>query len=68
MRLCVDYGEDKVLTAIGSLKSPELSVEQIRAFLTPVNTPEKIPPEIDIKVPKPQFDKYDALMNRGAAV
>ncbi|MDO0826083.1 IS21 family transposase [Desulfosporosinus nitroreducens] len=68
LRLCVDYGEDKVLAAIGSLKNPELSVELIRAFLTPVNTPEKIPIAIDIQVPKPQFDKYNALMNRGAVV
>lgn len=68
LRLCVDYGEDKVLRAIASLKSPELSVDQIRAFLTPINTPEKIPVEIDIPVPKPQFEKYNVLMNRGAAV
>lgn len=68
LRLCVDYGEDKVLRAIASLKSPELSVDQIRAFLTPINTPEKIPVKIDIPVPKPQFEKYNVLMNRGAAV
>ncbi len=68
LRLCVDYGEDKVLRAIASLNSPELSVDQIRGFLTPINTPEKIPVEIDIPVPKPQFEKYNVLMNRGAAV
>jgi transposase len=68
LRLCVDYGEDKVLTAISSLKNSEISVELIRAFLTPVDTPEKLPIEIDIKVPKPQFEKYNVLMNRGAAV
>ncbi|NTW73060.1 MAG: IS21 family transposase [Eubacteriaceae bacterium] len=70
LRLCVDYGEDKILEAIGAIKTPEISVDQIWAFLAPVNLQEKIqiPLEIDVKVPKPQFDKYDALMNRGAAV
>ena len=68
LRLCVDYGEDKVMNAIGCIQSPEIFVEQIRAQLMPVNVPAKIPLRIDIKVPTPEFDKYDALMNGGAVV
>lgn len=68
LRLFVDYGEDKLMAAIGRLQGSEISVEQIRAYLIPVNPPAKINPQIDIKVSKPQFDKYDALMSRGAVV
>lgn len=68
LRLCVDYGEDKLLTAISCIKGPEINVEQIRAHLIPVNTPTKIQTTVDIKVAKPQFNKYDALLKGGAAV
>ena len=68
LRLCVDYGEDKVLDAIGHIRTFELSVEQVRAYLIPVNDPLKIYPKLDIPVIKPQFEKYDALVNRGAAL
>jgi hypothetical protein len=68
LRLCVDYGEDKVLDAIGHIRTFELSVEQVRAYLIPVNNPLKIYPKLDIPVIKPQFEKYDALVNRGAAL
>lgn len=68
LRLCVDYGEDRIMAAIQCLSSSELSVEQIRAYLIPVVTPEKITPHINIAVSKPQINKYDALMNRRAEV
>lgn len=68
LRLCVDYGEDKILTAISCIKGPEITVEQITAHLIPVTTPSKIQPKVDIKVTKPQFNKYDALLKGGAAV
>lgn len=69
LRLCIDYGEPRVITAISSLTSPMLSVEQIQAYLLPdTPLPEKIYPPIEIKVSKPQFDKYDALMKKGALV
>lgn len=68
LRLCVDYGEDKVLEAIARVKVPELSVEQIRAYLMPVHKPLNIYPKIDVPVTKPQIEKYDALMYRGAAL
>jgi len=50
LRLCVDYGEDKVLDAIGHIRTFELSVEQVRAYLIPVNDPLKIYPKLDIPV------------------
>ncbi len=68
LRLCVDYGEDKVMSAISRIKGSELSVEQVRAYLIPVHKPIKIQPKVDIQVVKPQFEKYDALLNRGAAL
>lgn len=69
LRLYTDYGEDKLFKAIESLKGSEITVEQIQAHLIPVNTPAKIPLNIDnIKVSKPQFNKYDALLTGGAAV
>ncbi len=68
LRLCIDYGEDKLLAAIHCIKTPEVTVEQIRAYLTPVNTPLTIRPKIDIKVAKPQFKKYDVLLQGGALV
>lgn len=68
LRLCIDYGEDKVISAIDRIKTPELSLEQVRAYLIPVNEPVKIYPKTDIQVAKPQFEKYDALVNKGVAL
>lgn len=68
LRLCVDYGEDKVMGAIERIRATELSVEQVQAFLIPVNEPVKIHPQFDIQVAKPQFAKYDALVNREVAL
>jgi len=68
LRLFVDYGEEKLMTAIGCIQSNEISVEQIRAHLIPVNTPTKIHSRIDVKVSTPQLDKYDNLMNGEAVV
>lgn len=68
LRICVDYGEDKLLTAIGCIKGTEITVEQIRAHLIPVTTPTKIQLNMDIKVAAPQFNKYDALLKGGAVV
>ncbi|RNC62904.1 MAG: hypothetical protein AWM53_01830 [Candidatus Dichloromethanomonas elyunquensis] len=69
LRLYTDYGEDNLLKAIDNLKGAEITVEQIHAHLIPVNTLVKIPQNIDyIKVSKPQFNKYDALLTGGTAV
>jgi len=68
LRLCIDYGEDKVISAIDRIRTPELSVEQVRAYLIPVNEPAKIYPKTNIQVTKPQFEKYDALVKKGVAL
>ncbi len=68
LRLCIDYGEDEVISAIDRIRTSELSVEQVRAYLIPVNEPVKIYPKTDIQVAKPQFEKYDALVNKGAVL
>ncbi|MTI85372.1 MAG: IS21 family transposase [Firmicutes bacterium] len=68
LRLFVDYGEDKLLSAINCIQGTKISIEQIKAHLIPVNTPTKVHSRIDIEVSKPQLDKYDNLMSGGAAV
>lgn len=68
LRLYTDYGEEKLLKAIDNLKGSEITVEQIQAHLIPVNPPVKMPIGLDIKVSKPQFNKYDALLAGGTAV
>ncbi len=68
LRLVVDYGEDKIMAAISCFNGTEISVPQIQAYLIPVSTPLKFLPVNDVQVEKPQFNKYDALINGGAAV
>lgn len=72
LRLYTDYGEEKLLKAIETLKGSEITVEQIQAHLIPVSVPAVpaiISSNIDnIKVAKPQFNKYDALLTGGAVV
>ena len=67
LRLCVDHGEDKVLAAVNHIGTFELSIEQVCAYLIPVSEPPKLYSELDVAVTKPQFDKYDALVDRRAA-
>lgn len=68
LRLYIDFGEERLMTAIKCIQSTELTTEQIQAHLISVNQPTKLPLKQDIKVAKPQFEKYNDLMNRGAAV
>jgi len=68
LRLCVDYGEQKVIDAINRIGTAELSVEQVCAYLIPVNTPMEIQTKIDIRVTKPQLEKYDTLMSKEVAL
>ena len=68
LRLFVDHGEDKLMSAINNIKTPEISIEQILSYLTPITIPVKIKTKIDIKVAQPEFDKYNALMNGGIVV
>jgi len=46
LRLYTDYGEDKLLKTIETIKGSEITVEQIQAHLIPVNAPAKIPLKI----------------------
>ena len=69
LRLCVEYGQEKVMETISRIGNHELSVEQVRAYLMPVaGESVKIHPLLDIPVAKPQFEKYDTLVNRGVAL
>jgi len=68
LRMYVDYGGEKLLSAISRIKTSEITVEQIRAYLEPVDIPLKIPTKIDVKVSQPQFEKYNALIDRGASL
>lgn len=68
LRMYIDFGEERLTKAIKCVQGTELSIEQIQAHLIQVNQPTKLPLKQDVKVTKPQFEKYNALMNRGAAV
>ncbi len=68
LRLFIDYGEEKLMAAIERIKTPEITVEQIRAYLIPVNAPASVHSLLEIEVTKPQFDRYDALINGGVPV
>ncbi|WP_459931708.1 IS21 family transposase, partial [Desulfosporosinus burensis] len=68
LRMYIQFGEERLMTAIKCIQSTELTTEQIQAHLIPVNQPTKLPLRQDVKVSKPQFEKYNDLMNRGAAV
>ena len=68
LRMYIQFGEERLMAAIKCIQTTELSTEQIQAHLIPVNQPTKLPLKQDIQVAKPQFEKYNDLMNRGAAV
>lgn len=69
LRLCMDYGEPQVMEAIRSIKGSVFTIEQIQSHLQS-NTLQvgKISSPVEIHVTPPQFNKYDALINRGAVV
>lgn len=71
LRLFVDYGEEKLLSAIGRIKSPVVSIEQVLSYLTSVEAPESTnlsSDVVDVEVLKPKIDNYDQLIERGANV
>ena len=69
LRLCVDYGENKVIAAANRLQMQEnLSLEQIGAFLTPVSPVNPIQLTNEIKVRNTPLTSYDKLINRGVAL
>ncbi len=68
LRLCVDFDQVKVLTAVRSLQSQnEISLEQIRAILTPVIQVKPIHLSNEIKVKSPELSQYDNLI-KGVAI
>ncbi len=66
LQLCVDYGEDNVLEAAGRIKASELSVSQVPGYLTPIGVLMVVDSKIHVPVTKPQFDKYDTSVSKGA--
>jgi len=64
LRLCVDYGEHKVIDAIDRIGTQAISVEQVYAYLIPINEPIEIQAKIDVTVIKPQLKKYDVLLTK----
>ena len=68
LRMYIDFGEERLMTAIKGIQGSEISIAQIQAHLIPVNKPAKIQPILNIKVARPQFGKYDNLLTGGAAV
>ena len=68
LRLFIDYGEDRLMDALKRVQTPDISIEQIRAYLIPVNTPSLPYSPVEIKVAKPQINRYDALISGGAVV
>jgi transposase len=69
LRLCVDYGENKVIAAANHLKMQEkLSLEQMRAFLTPVNQVSPIHFPNEIKVKNTELSQYDKLIKGDVAI
>jgi len=68
LRLCVEYGQERVLEAIERLHRHDLSVEQVQAYLIPVSKPVARPLHAEVKVAQPQFKLYDALIKQEAAL
>lgn len=66
LRLCVDYGEDKVIAAVEGLKiRQDLSIELIRSSLIPpVSDIKPIPLTNEIKVQTAKLSPYDQLIKR----
>lgn len=67
LRLLVDYGEDKLISTIETIHSPELTIEQISSHLIPTQPPQELYPLIEVHVTKPQFNRYDELMAGGVS-
>ena len=68
LRLCVDYGQDEVMRVLENIPAQNLSVAQIEVYLIPVNEKPEINVRSEVKVPKPQFNSYDALLMKEATL
>lgn len=63
LRLCVDHGEGSVLTVLDKVKAQDhISVDQIRALLTPVTQVDPIHMTNEIKVKVTELSQYDQLI------
>lgn len=66
LRLCIDCGEDRVITAAKSLSTQDLTLNQIRGLLIQPSLEESnqtatvIQGEISVK--KPNLNRYDELL------
>lgn len=67
LRLCVDHGQERVIAALECLNSHDLRVEQVQAYLIPASEP-VVRLHAEVKVEKPQFKLYDALIKNEAAL
>lgn len=69
LRLCVDYGEEKVIAAAGTVTiDHDLAIDRIRAFLTPVVHVSTIQLSNEIKVNTTELSQYDKLIKGGVAI
>lgn len=68
LRLCVEHGQDRVLEAIESSQSHDLTVPGVQAHLISVNEQPVNNEHPAVKVPKPKFTDYDALLKKEVAL
>ncbi len=68
LRLCVDYGQEEVMRILENIPAQNLSIARIEAYLVPVSEKPKIDVHSEVKVPKPTFDSYDALLLQEVAL
>ena len=68
LRLCVEHGQERVLEAIESCQSHDLSVSGVQTHLISVNEQPVCNKHFAVKVQEPQFTDYDALLKKEVAL
>lgn len=69
LRLCIDHGEDKVIAAANAcLAGGDVSLDCIRAFLTPSATAAPMSISGEIKVKQIELASYDKLLKGDVAI
>lgn len=69
LRLCVDYGEEKVIAAANHCSMmDQISLEQIRAYLQPIPSANPTHLSDEIKVKRTELTQYDKLLKGGVAI
>lgn len=63
LRLCLDYGEEKIILAANKIISSELTVEQIKATMMKAPKAQSKRHIDTIEVRKVQLNQYDTLLN-----